>query len=170
MANEVTREEILKVSEALMNAIRSAQDLYNRLNAKNDTSTVKTSSSDDQSEKSKMTEKDLMIKVTKILHDLAVPANIKGYNYLRTAIILVVKDNSLIHYVTKGLYPAVAKEHKTTSSRVERAIRHAIECCCMRGNYEYMTEIFGYSINMNSGKIVNSEFIARIVDNILLEM
>lgn len=106
--------------------------------------------------------------VTDIIHDIGVPAHIKGYQYLRTAIIMSVKDPQMISSITKILYPTIAKQYQTTPSRVERAIRHAIEVAWSRGKMETLDQIFGYTINTGKGKPTNSEFIALISDKIQL--
>lgn len=111
---------------------------------------------------------DLEAQVTKVIHQIGVPAHIKGYQYLRTAIMMAVEDNDIINAVTKILYPSVAKRYRTTSSRVERAIRHAIEVAWDRGDIETLNEYFGYTIHNNRGKPTNSEFIAMIADNLRL--
>ena len=112
---------------------------------------------------------DLETQVTKILHKIGVPAHIKGYQYLRTAIIMTVENNNLINSVTKILYPSVAKAYETTSSRVERAIRHAIEVAWDRGDLDVLNSYFGYTIQNERGKPTNSEFIAMIADNLRLK-
>lgn len=111
---------------------------------------------------------DLETQVTKIIHQIGVPAHIKGYQYLRTAIIMAIKDSEIINSVTKVLYPEVAKQYMTTSSRVERAIRHAIEVAWDRGDIDTLNSYFGYTIQNNRGKPTNSEFIAMIADNLRL--
>lgn len=108
--------------------------------------------------------------ITDIIHQLGVPAHIKGYNYLRDAIFMSVKNTEMISSITKALYPTVAKKHKTTSSRVERAIRHAIEVAWDRGDIDTIDMYFGYTIHNNRGKPTNSEFIAMITDRILLNL
>lgn len=112
----------------------------------------------------------LEAKVTNIIHDVGVPAHIKGYQYLRDGIIMAVKDVEVINQITKQLYPDLAKKYKTTPSRVERAIRHAIEVAWNRGQIESMENIFGYTVNSNRGKPTNSEFIAMIADKLRLEI
>ncbi len=112
---------------------------------------------------------DLEAQVTKIIHQIGVPAHIKGYQYLRTAIIMTVSNNDYINSVTKVLYPAVAKEYNTTSSRVERAIRHAIEVAWDRGDVDVLNSFFGYTVQTSRGKPTNSEFIAMISDNLRLK-
>ncbi len=107
--------------------------------------------------------------VTAIIHDIGVPAHIKGYQYLREAITLAVGDMEVINAVTKVLYPAVAKKFGTTASRVERAIRHAIEVAWDRGDLETLQKYFGYTVSNTKGKPTNSEFIAMIADKISLE-
>ena len=117
-----------------------------------------------------ITENNLESVITDIIHDIGVPAHIKGYNYLRDAITLCIKDDEFINSITKLLYPTVAKNFSTTSSRVERAIRHAIEVAWNRGREEILTDIFGYTIDTNKGKPTNGEFIAMISDSIKLKM
>ena len=112
---------------------------------------------------------DIETQVTKIIHQIGVPAHIKGYQYLRTAILLTVKDSEAINSVTKVLYPSVAKKYQTTTSRVERAIRHAIEVAWDRGDVDTLNSYFGYTIQNNRGKPTNSEFIAMIADNLRLK-
>lgn len=112
---------------------------------------------------------DLTRRVTEVLHNLGVPAHIKGYNYLREAIICAVHDKTIIDGITKILYPQVAKTFNTTSSRVERAIRHAVEVAWDRGDMEVVQQHFGYTISPLKGKPTNSEFIALIADTIRLE-
>ena len=107
--------------------------------------------------------------VTQLLHEIGIPAHIKGYQYLRDAIIISVEEKEMLVSVTKVLYPAIAKKHGTTASRVERAIRHAIEVAWSRGQLEMIDEIFGYTVNSGKGKPTNSEFIALITDKIRLD-
>ncbi len=111
---------------------------------------------------------DIESQVTKVIHQIGVPAHIKGYQYLRTAIMMTIKDNDIINSVTKILYPSVAKQYQTTSSRVERAIRHAIEVAWDRGDLDTLNSYFGYTIQGSRGKPTNSEFIAMIADNLRL--
>lgn len=108
--------------------------------------------------------------VTEIIHQIGIPAHIKGYQYLRTAIIMVVDDLDMINSITKELYPTVAKEYGTTSSRVERAIRHAIEVAWDRGDTEVLNSFFGFTIANTKGKPTNSEFIAMIADRLRLQL
>lgn len=108
--------------------------------------------------------------VTNIIHEVGVPAHIKGYQYLRDGIIMVVQDMDVLNQITKQLYPDLAKKHKTTPSRVERAIRHAIEVAWNRGEINTIENIFGYTVDSNKGKPTNSEFIAMIGDKIRLEL
>ncbi len=114
-------------------------------------------------------EPDIETQVTQIIHQIGVPAHIKGYQYLRTAILLTIKDSDVINSVTKVLYPSVAKKYSTTTSRVERAIRHAIEVAWDRGDVDTLNSYFGYTIQNNRGKPTNSEFIAMIADNLRLK-
>jgi two-component system response regulator (stage 0 sporulation protein A) len=112
---------------------------------------------------------DMEAQVTKIIHQIGVPAHIKGYQYLRTAILMTIEDNDVINSVTKVLYPTVAKRYQTTTSRVERAIRHAIEVAWDRGDIDTLNSYFGYTIQNSRGKPTNSEFIAMIADNLRLK-
>ncbi|KUK10988.1 MAG: Stage 0 sporulation protein A-like protein [Clostridia bacterium 41_269] len=109
------------------------------------------------------------VEVTNIIHQMGVPAHIKGYQYLRDAILLVIEEVNLLGAVTKELYPMIAEKYNTTSSRVERAIRHAIELAWDRGNVELMNKFFGYTINVERGKPTNSEFIAMIADKLRMK-
>lgn len=114
--------------------------------------------------------KDVEVVVSEIMHQIGVPAHIKGYTYLREAIIMTMKNTEMMGSVTKILYPAVAKKYKTTSSRVERAIRHAIEVAWDRGDVDVLSSYFGYTIQSSRGKPTNSEFIAMIADKLRLQM
>lgn len=114
--------------------------------------------------------RNLEVEVTNIMHEIGVPAHIKGYQYLRDAIMMVVKDLDVINSITKLLYPSIAKEYNTTPSRVERAIRHAIEVAWSRGQVEAIDALFGYTVNIGKGKPTNSEFIAMIADKLRLEL
>lgn len=136
---------------------RQLDDRIKRLCSQRDTAPGRTASPD------------LETQVTKVIHQIGVPAHIKGYQYLRTAIMLTVEDNDIINSVTKILYPSVAKKYSTTSSRVERAIRHAIEVAWDRGDVDVLNSYFGYTIQNQRGKPTNSEFIAMIADNLRLE-
>lgn len=112
---------------------------------------------------------DLEMDITNMIHEVGVPAHIKGYQYLRDAITMVVEDMDLLSAVTKELYPAIAKQNNTTPSRVERAIRHAIEVAWNRGKLETLNSLFGYTVHTDKGKPTNSEFIAIIADKLRLE-
>lgn len=113
-------------------------------------------------------QRDLEQDVTDMIHEIGVPAHIKGYQYLREAIMMSVEDQSMISSITKILYPTIAKRFQTTPSRVERAIRHAIEVAWSRGRMETLDSLFGYTIDTGKGKPTNSEFIALIADKIRL--
>ncbi len=113
-------------------------------------------------------ERDLEKDVTDMIHEIGVPAHIKGYQYLREAIMMSVEDIEMLNSITKILYPTIAKRFSTTPSRVERAIRHAIEVAWSRGKMETLESLFGYTINTGKGKPTNSEFIALIADKIRL--
>lgn len=113
---------------------------------------------------------DVEMIVTKIFHQIGVPAHIKGYHYLREAIMMAIRDIDIINSITKQLYPSVAKKFDTTSSRVERAIRHAIEVAWDRGDVDILNSYFGYTIHNSRGKPTNSEFIAMIADKLRLQL
>ncbi len=110
--------------------------------------------------------RNLDIEVTRVIQQMGVPAHVKGYQYVRDAIILVVEEMNLLGAVTKELYPLIAEKYNTTASRVERAIRHAIELAWDRGNVDMMNKFFGYTVNMERGKPTNSEFIAMVADRL----
>ena len=112
----------------------------------------------------------LEAEVTSVIHEIGVPAHIKGYQYLRDAIIMVINDMDVLNSITKQLYPSIAKQYNTTPSRVERAIRHAIEVAWSRGKMDTIDQLFGYTVNNGKGKPTNSEFIALIADRLRLEM
>lgn len=112
--------------------------------------------------------KPVEVEVTTLLHDMGVPAHVKGYQYLRDAILMILEDTQLLAGITKELYPKIAEKYNTTPSRVERAIRHAIELAWGRGNVDLITEYFGYTVNLEKGKPTNSEFIAMVSDRIRL--
>ncbi|MCX8131972.1 MAG: sporulation transcription factor Spo0A [Clostridia bacterium] len=114
--------------------------------------------------------RNLEVEVTSIMHEIGVPAHIKGYQYLRDAIMMVVKDLDIINSITKQLYPSIAKEYNTTPSRVERAIRHAIEVAWSRGQVDTIDALFGYTVSIGKGKPTNSEFIAMVADKLRLEL
>lgn len=122
----------------------------------------------DEAEQKKVQEHDLEKDVTDMIHEIGVPAHIKGYQYLREAIMMSVEDSEMLNSITKILYPSIAKKYQTTPSRVERAIRHAIEVAWSRGKMETLDALFGYTINIGKGKPTNSEFIALIADKIRL--
>ena len=107
--------------------------------------------------------------VTNIIHEIGIPAHIKGYHYLREAIMMAVEDSQSLDSITKILYPSIAKKFQTTSSRVERAIRHAIEVAWSRGKMDTIDELFGYTVSNGKGKPTNSEFIALVADRIRLD-
>lgn len=107
--------------------------------------------------------------VTDIIHEVGVPAHIKGYQYLRDAIIMVIREPEMLNSITKILYPTIAKRNQTTPSRVERAIRHAIEVAWSRGNMDIINSLFSYTVSTGKGKPTNSEFIALIADKIRLQ-
>lgn len=116
------------------------------------------------------TTKNLEVEVTRMIHQMGVPAHVKGYQYLRDAIVSVVLNVSLLGAVTKELYPMIAGKYQTTPSRVERAIRHAIELAWDRGNVDFMNRFFGYTINVDRGKPTNSEFVAMVADKLRMSI
>lgn len=124
----------------------------------------------DLAPESKKNQENLEALVTNVIHEVGVPAHIKGYQYLREAIMMVVSDIDVINQITKQLYPDIAKKYKTTPSRVERAIRHAIEVAWGRGQTDTVESIFGYTVSASKGKPTNSEFIAMIADKLRLEL
>ncbi|MGN0435153.1 MAG: sporulation transcription factor Spo0A [Wujia sp.] len=107
--------------------------------------------------------------VTEIIREIGIPAHIKGYQYIREGIMMAINDMNMLNFITKLLYPAIAKKYKTTSSSVERAIRHAIEVAWGRGKIEVIEEMFGYTVSAGKGKPTNSEFIALIADKLRIE-
>lgn len=116
-----------------------------------------------------VTQESLESQVTDMIHEIGIPAHIKGYHYLRDAILMAIDDMDVLNAITKVLYPTVAKKHQTTSSRVERAIRHAIEVAWSRGKLDTLDQLFGYTVSNGKGKPTNSEFIALVADTIRLK-
>ena len=138
-------------------------------NSKPTISVVEGSKSEDSSSDDNKEPMDLEVEITSIIHEIGVPAHIKGYMYLREAITMVVNDMELLSAITKELYPSIAKKYNTTASRVERAIRHAIEVAWGRGQVEAINKLFGYTVHNEKGKPTNSEFIAIIADKLRLK-
>ncbi len=149
--------------ESLVSRIRQ---LYNEKNNKGEKSSIGLKLSDQKGRAGI----NLEAKVTNILHEIGVPAHIRGYHYMREAIIMAVNDIDVLNYITKELYPSIAKKCNTTPSRVERAIRHAIEVAWSRGKVDAIDNLFGYTVNNHKGKPTNSEFIALIADRLRLEL
>jgi two-component system response regulator (stage 0 sporulation protein A) len=147
--------------------IKTFQPTGNRVNVIN--KDIKAPYIEIQQDKRNTTE-NLEALVTNIIHEVGVPAHIKGYQYLREAIMMVVKDIDVINQITKQLYPEIASKYHTTPSRVERAIRHAIEVAWARGQIDTVESIFGYTVSTSKGKPTNSEFIAMIADKLRLEL
>lgn len=148
--------------------------VLNRIKKVRDTSVVKSQKQEPRKvnayeKEEDLGERNLETDVTEIIHEIGVPAHIKGYQYLRDAIVMSVNDMEMLNSITKILYPTIAKKYQTTSSRVERAIRHAIEVAWSRGKMDTIDEMFGYTIHNGKGKPTNSEFIALITDRIRLE-
>ena len=146
-------------NEMLLNRIKSVRKMFRNSDKKNED--IKTENT--------VNGENLENRVTNMLHEIGIPAHIKGYHYLRDAIIMAVEDMDVLNAITKILYPTVAKKYQTTSSRVERAIRHAIEVAWSRGKLDTLDELFGYTVSTGKGKPTNSEFIALIADTIQLE-
>ena len=146
-------------NEMLLNRIKSVRKLSRNTERKNDDIIAENTTGGEN----------LETRVTNMLHEIGIPAHIKGYHYLRDAIIMAVEDMDVLNAITKVLYPTVAKKYQTTSSRVERAIRHAIEVAWSRGKLDTLDELFGYTVSTGKGKPTNSEFIALIADTIQLE-
>ena len=157
-------EKVYKILGDLMNADKEFQIMITVPSTKN--STVQTQTA--KTQKQDVSVRDLEQDVTNMIHEIGVPAHIKGYQYLREAIMMSVEDPSMISSITKLLYPTIAKRFQTTPSRVERAIRHAIEVAWSRGRMETLDALFGYTIDTGKGKPTNSEFIALIADKIRL--
>lgn len=146
-------------NEMLLDRIKSVRKMFRNYEKKNEDGKIEGT----------VRGEDLENRVTNMLHEIGIPAHIKGYHYLRDAIIMAVKDMDVLNAITKILYPTVAKKYQTTSSRVERAIRHAIEVAWSRGKLDTLDELFGYTVSTGKGKPTNSEFIALIADTIQLE-
>ncbi|MGN0317298.1 MAG: sporulation transcription factor Spo0A [Lachnospira sp.] len=149
-------------NEMLINRIRYTKNASSKVKNNNDNNIL-------TKDNVAISDRNLESNITEIIHDIGIPAHIKGYQYLRDSIILAVKDADVINSITKILYPTIAKRYQTTSSRVERAIRHAIEVAWNRGNTDTLNDLFGYTINGGKGKPTNSEFIALISDKIRLQ-
>ncbi|MFD0872088.1 sigma-54 dependent response regulator [Chlamydia abortus] len=141
-----------------------------QLVANNQNSVTSTAASSSKSNVVPMTKgRNLDANITSIIHEIGVPAHIKGYQYLREAITMVYNNIEILGAITKTLYPAIAERYKTTPSRVERAIRHAIEVAWTRGNIDSISHLFGYTINISKAKPTNSEFIAMVADKLRIE-
>ena len=171
MSRRMSAEEIVKKIRMVMEKPDTdALPVYSKIIAQPNAHTTAYHANDRTVLSNRKIFNDIEKTVTTIIHEIGVPAHIKGYTYLREAIMLVLKDTDLINSITKQLYPTVAKKHNTSSSRVERAIRHAIEVAWDRGDTETLNNLFGFTINQNKGKPTNSEFIAMISDKLRLEM
>lgn len=163
MAEHKDGERVLQILTNLMKTNKEFQIMIT-VPAAADMSTQITKTADENIEK-----RSLEREVTDMIHEIGVPAHIKGYQYLREAIQMCVEDIEMLGSITKLLYPSIAKKYQTTPSRVERAIRHAIEVAWNRGRMETLDALFGYTINTGKGKPTNSEFIALIADKIRLQ-
>ncbi len=157
-------DKVYKILGDLMNADKEFQIMITVPSTKSDSKQEKTAKVQEKNEVIHDLEQD----VTNMIHEIGVPAHIKGYQYLREAIMMSVDDSTMISSITKILYPTIAKRFQTTPSRVERAIRHAIEVAWSRGRMETLDALFGYTIDTGKGKPTNSEFIALIADRIRL--
>ncbi|WP_251386935.1 sporulation transcription factor Spo0A [Mediterraneibacter agrestimuris] len=158
-------------NEVLVNRIKSVSNVFRNHEEKTVNTVVDTigNTMENTIGNIQLREQDLINRVTNMLHEIGIPAHIKGYHYLRDAIMMSVEDMDVLNAITKVLYPTVAKKYQTTSSRVERAIRHAIEVAWSRGKLDTLDELFGYTVSNGKGKPTNSEFIALIADTIQLE-
>lgn len=162
-------EKVYKILGDLINTGKEFQIMITVPSAKGKNSTAQTQKDREKESLRKIEEDhDLEQDVTNMIHEIGVPAHIKGYQYLREAIMMSVENPSMISSITKILYPTIAKQFQTTPSRVERAIRHAIEVAWSRGRMETLDALFGYTIDTGKGKPTNSEFIALIADRIRL--
>lgn len=149
-------------SQVVLNRLKS---ILNSIEKKNSNSVV----IENNRANRKIENNDLQNEITDIIHEIGIPAHIKGYHYLRDSILMSINDSQMLESITKILYPTIAKKYQTTSSRVERAIRHAIEVAWSRGKMDTIDELFGYTICKGKGKPTNSEFIALITDKIKLK-
>lgn len=166
--NLTTTKDVEKVYEILGNLIHMEREFQIMITVPSASAKAGTAMASEVKE-SKAFSYDLEKDVTDMIHEIGVPAHIKGYQYLREAIIMSVEDPEMLGSITKVLYPTIARKYQTTSSRVERAIRHAIEVAWNRGRMETLDSMFGYTINNGKGKPTNSEFIALIADKIRLQ-
>ncbi len=160
-------DKVYKILGDLMNADKEFQIMITVPSTKGNTKSTSAADTAERAHKQELP-RDLEQDVTDMIHEIGVPAHIKGYQYLREAIMMSVEDPSMISSITKILYPTIAKRFQTTPSRVERAIRHAIEVAWSRGRMETLDALFGYTIDTGKGKPTNSEFIALIADRIRL--
>ena len=158
-------ERVYKILGDLMNMDKEFQIMITVPSGNKGTSVA----GQDTTAKGAGTVRDLEKDVTEMIHEIGVPAHIKGYQYLREAIMMSVDEIEMLSSIKKFLYPTIAKNYQTTPSRVERAIRHAIEVAWSRGRMETLDALFGYTINTGKGKPTNSEFIALIADKIRLQ-
>ncbi len=165
LATTQDNDKMFQMLSDLLHEEKEFQIMINVPGGKKSRATVKAY----QEANEKIEEHDLEKDVTDIIHEIGVPAHIKGYQYLREAIMMSVNDPEMLSSITKILYPTIAKKYQTTSSRVERAIRHAIEVAWSRGKMETLDAMFGYTINNGKGKPTNSEFVALIADKIRLQ-
>ena len=159
-------DKVYRILGDLINANREFQIM---ITVPRDGKNVITEEKPQEKEPGMIHQRNLEKDVTDMIHEIGVPAHIKGYQYLRDSITLSLKDAEIINSVTKVLYPTIARKYETTPSRVERAIRHAIEVAWNRGNTDTLNDLFGYTINCGKGKPTNSEFIALISDKIRLQ-
>jgi len=166
--NLTTAKDTEKVQKLLDNLLSMNREFQIMITVPSGDKKTEKDERENKQEESKPTY-DLEKDVTDMIHEIGVPAHIKGYQYLREAIMMSVNDSDMLGSITKVLYPTIAARYQTTSSRVERAIRHAIEVAWNRGRMETLDGLFGYTINTGKGKPTNSEFIALIADKIRLQ-
>ncbi len=167
---ETLGKRIRQLSDDFQESLMESRQQVNMVTQKNSISNSNASGTQISNGTLPATKKNYEVEVTKMIHQMGVPAHIKGYQYLRDAIVYVLMDVSLLGAVTKELYPMIALKYRTTPSRVERAIRHAIELAWDRGNIEFMNQFFGYTINVDRGKPTNSEFVAMVADKLRMAM
>ncbi len=167
---ETLGKRIRQLQDDFADAYSGTAPMANTMTNGNNTSSSHVSNSQLSNGILPPTTKNLEVEVTRMIHQMGVPAHVKGYQYLRDAIVSVILNISLLGAVTKELYPMIAAKYQTTPSRVERAIRHAIELAWDRGNIDFMNRFFGYTINVDRGKPTNSEFIAMVADKLRMSM
>ncbi len=167
--NVITRDDNEKMFQMLSELINNDKEIQIMITVPSGHGQGGERANEEKAAKEKQTVHDLEKDVTEIIHEIGVPAHIKGYQYLREAIMMSVEDVEMLNSITKVLYPTIARKFQTTPSRVERAIRHGIEVAWSRGRSETLESLFGYTVSAGKGKPTNSEFIALIADRIRLQ-